>query len=155
MKEKVIETLKEKANVMTNAWYALHVLNYDRLGPYRPYLRERLGVDRQLCFDLIQIICRYLENKDVSTEIEDWLKIVLSLSQLEETPIELANLRARFLKDVIDKELYGLREYGILSGYCMREFQLKISGIIEFVKKEYMKAALGVETKESKCFHES
>jgi len=140
--EMVIQKLKIDAQGIANAWYALHVLNTDKIGQLNQYLRERFGIDRQLCYNLIHIICRYLENIDVGNEIQEWINSSLSVRQLETVPDELVSLRISFLREVIDNELNSLKESGKVSEPIIRQYRGKINRVLEYVKKEYIKALL-------------
>ncbi len=146
--DQVIKTLKTKAQVITNAWYGLHVLNIDKIGPFEQYLRTRFAIDRQLCYNLIHIICRYLENMDVIEEMQGWINSALAVSPPERIPYDLISLRMNFLKEVIDNELNGLEAGGKVSGFAVCRYRAQIAGLLEFVKKEYIKAALKQYTKE-------
>ncbi len=140
--EMVIQKLKIDAPGIANAWYALHVLNTDKIGPLNPYLRSRFGIDRQLCYNLILIICRYLENVDVINEIKEWINSSLAVRQLETVPDELVSLRINFLKEVIDNELNSLKESGKVSEPIVCRCRGEIAAVLEYVKKEYIKALL-------------
>ncbi|MBU7005252.1 hypothetical protein [Phosphitispora fastidiosa] len=140
--EIVIQKLKIDAQGIANAWYALHVLNTDKIGQLNPYLRSRFGIDRQLCYNLIHIICRYLENNDVGNEIQEWINSSLSVGQLETVSDELVSLRINFLMEVIDNELNSLRENGKVSEPIIWQCRGKITGVLEYVKKEYVEALL-------------
>ncbi|WP_418789930.1 hypothetical protein [Phosphitispora sp. TUW77] len=135
--DKVIKKFKTNAQGMANAWYALHVLNIDELSLLKPFLRTRFGIDRQLCYNLICIICRGLNNIDVSDEIKEWINSAVVVRQSEIYSIDLINQRINFLKEVIQNELYSLKESGQISETVLYKSQVKITKMLDTVIKEY------------------
>ncbi|PKM81812.1 MAG: hypothetical protein CVU89_07230 [Firmicutes bacterium HGW-Firmicutes-14] len=138
MHKLIAEMLFSKAAFLANAWYASHMRHFDQLGEYKNFFRARFGADRQLCYELMVILSRYLEESDVSGEVVSWVERAYSVRVFDRINEELFSLRIRLLTEVIDNELKFLNETGKISETEMKLSQARISEFLQQVKTKYI-----------------
>jgi hypothetical protein len=138
MQNIIAGTISSKAALLANTWYASHMRYFEQLGEYRNFFRARFGADRQLCYELLVILSRYLEESDVSGDVAAWVERTYSIRVLDCINEKLFSLRIKLLLEVIDNELKFLYETGKISEKEMKFSQARISGFLQYVKTKYI-----------------